>query len=152
MAFLLWVRTLFLWWGVLKEELKPLFLLQLKIMKDTKIKQLQALINSNNKIFTIHKLLQLLEISKKDIQKMEKKDKKLYTELKKQCEVLVANLYELIVERPRQATQYLQLANQQEQFFNTIFGESTENITMPDIVIKREKSSTNINIIETTKK
>lgn len=120
-------------------------------MKQTKLETLQAIIANQTEIRTIHKLLQVLEIPKREVLKLEHKDQELYTKLKRYCEQLVANLYELVIDRPRQATQYLQLAKEQENFYNTLFGESIESSITPEIVIKREKSSTNINVIDIKK-
>lgn len=120
-------------------------------MKQTKLEALEDIVANNKEIRTIHKLLQVLEIPKREIQKLQKKDKKLYQRLKAYSEELVANMFEMVIERPRQAAQYLQLAKDQESFYNTLFGEATDNIVMPEIVIKREKSNTNINIIDAKK-
>lgn len=121
-------------------------------MKQTKLEALEAIIANNmSSVRTIHKLLQILEIPKREVIKLQKKDKKLYFKLKSYCEELVANLYELVIDRPRQATQYLQLAKEQESYYNTIFGESLESAITPEIVIKREKSTTNINVIDIKK-
>ena len=120
-------------------------------MKQTKLEALEAIIANNRDIRTIHKLLQVLEVPKRDVMKLERKDKIFYTRLKSYCEYIVANLYEMVIERPRQAAQYLQLAKEQENYYNTIFGESIESAITPDIIIKREKSSTNINVIDIKK-
>lgn len=120
-------------------------------MKQTKLEALESIIANNKEIRTIHKLLQVLEVNKREVVKLEKKDKKFFTKLKSYCEELVANLYEMVIERPRQATQYLQLAKEQENYYNTIFGENIESAIIPEIVIKREKSSTNINVIDIKK-
>lgn len=120
-------------------------------MKQTKLEALEDIIANNKEIRTIHKLLQVLEVPKRDVIKLQRKDKRFYTRLKSYCEELVANLYEMVIERPRQAAQYLQLAKEQENYYNTIFGESIESAITPEIIIKREKSSTNINVIDIKK-
>ena len=128
------------------------FIYNLMFMEARKIEILEHIIKNGVEIRTIHKLLQTLDINKRDVAKIENQDIEFYNKLKKHCEYLVANLYELVIDRLRQATLYLQLAKDQEEFFNNLFGESTDNILLPEIVIKREKSSTNINIVEKKEK
>ena len=113
----------------------------------TKLEQLENIIKATDAPRTIHKLLQVLEINKREVDKLQKKDKKLYNKLKEQCNKLVADLYELTIDRPRQATQYIQLANQQEELYNKLFNETIEQSIAPSVIIKRDKSTTNINII-----
>lgn len=125
-------------------------------MEITKLEVLKSIIDNQpitkQTIRTIHKLLQVLEINKKDLMTtMPKKEKELYALLKKHCEKIVADLYEMVINFPRQSQQFLALAKEQEQYYNAIFGESTESFIMPNVVIKRDKSKTSINVIDELK-
>lgn len=101
-----------------------------------------------NTVRTIHKLLQVMDINKRDIKKLEREEPNFIFEFKKYCEYLIANLYEYVIDRPRQAQQYMALAKEQEQYYNLLFGEQQDAFITPDIVIKREESATSITIID----
>ena len=123
-------------------------------MMETKKQALESIINANNnEIRTIQKLLQATNIKKREVREIKEQDVEFYNMLHEHCEMLVANLFELIIDRPRQAQIYLTLAKEQEALFNNLFGDNVENSLMPTIEITRDNSSTTtIDIIDDIEK